>query len=355
MKRKKLDFVSLLLFWYKQRGRNLPFRKTKDPYLIWLSEIILQQTQMSTGVVYYNKFKNKFPSLKSLSEAKEDNVIKLWEGLGYYNRVKNLHKTAKYIMNNLNGVFPNKQKELIKLQGIGKYTASAIASICFKEKTPAIDANVFRVFSRVFGIKKDITLSSSYLIFYKKSLGLIKKTDAPGEYNQSLMDFGSLQCLPKKPLCKTCVLNNMCYAFLNDKQKFLPVKKRDVKKKTRFFYYFVIRNQNTLLIHKREKNDIWKKLYDFFLIEKNKPVKNINRVVKEVFLKKTTYSLGKISYKKTKLSHQIINVVFVEIKVKKVENFNYIKRKHRMIGIREKNLLLYAKPKVINDYLEKIF
>ena len=179
MKRKKQDFVSLLSLWYKKNKRTLSFRNTKDPYLIWLSEVILQQTQMSTGLVYFKKFKKKFPTLKSLSEAKEDDVIKKWEGLGYYNRAKNLHATAKYINQKLGGNFPNTKKDLIKLKGIGQYTSSAIASICFNEKTPAIDGNAYRVFSRVFGIKKDISSSTSYSLFYKKSLKFIKKVNSP--------------------------------------------------------------------------------------------------------------------------------------------------------------------------------
>ena len=170
---------------------------------------------MSTGLVYFKKFKKKFPTLKSLSEAKEDDVIKKWEGLGYYNRAKNLHATAKYINQKLGGNFPNTKKNLIKLKGIGQYTSSAIASICFNEKTPAIDGNVYRVFSRVFGIKKDISSSTSYSLFYKKSLKFIKKVNSPGEYNQSIMDFGSIQCVPKNPVCDICVLKKICYAFIN--------------------------------------------------------------------------------------------------------------------------------------------
>lgn len=355
MKRKKQDFVSLLSLWYKKNKRTLSFRNTKDPYLIWLSEVILQQTQMSTGLVYFKKFKKKFPTLKSLSEAKEDDVIKKWEGLGYYNRAKNLHATAKYINQKLGGNFPNTKKDLIKLKGIGQYTSSAIASICFNEKTPAIDGNAYRVFSRVFGIKKDISSSTSYSLFYKKSLKFIKKVNSPGEYNQSIMDFGSIQCVPKNPVCDICVLKKICYAFINSEQEFLPVKKRLVKITNRYFYYLLFNHLNNYLVKKRKKKDIWRGLYDFYLIEKKQPTKNISGLVYKVFKHNIKNQKKNIFHKKTRLSHQKIHITFINIPLNKKKDFNKLKNELDLISLHKKDLALIAKPKVINDYLKKIF
>jgi len=354
LKRIKQDFISLLDVWYKKNKRKLPFRKTKKPYLVWLSEIILQQTQMSTGLVYYENFKKKFPTLKSLSDANEDDVVKCWEGLGYYNRAKNLHITARYINKELSGKFPTTQKELIKLKGVGRYTSSAIASICFNEKTPAIDSNVYRVFSRVFGIKKNISSSSAYSFFYKKCLPFINMVDEPGEYNQSIMDFGSIQCVPKNPLCNNCILNKICYSFINSSQHIFPVKNKTIKKTKRYFYYLVFNYINNYLFQKRQKNDIWKGLYDFYLIEKPKLEKKFNSILCTI-LKNISKKNKSIVSTKTTLSHQEIHITFVEVVLEKKKDFNYLKNSLGLISLHKNKLGVIAKPKVINDYLKKIF
>ena len=329
MKRKKQDFISSLKKWYKNHKRDLPFRKTKDPYSIWLSEIILQQTRMSTGLIYYEKFKKKYPNIKKLSEANSEVLLKDWEGLGYYTRAKNLHSTAKFIQNELSGIFPNSQKELIKLKGVGRYSSSAIASICFNEKTPAIDGNVYRVLSRVFGIKLNISLNSTYSFFYKKSMTLIKEFKSAGDYNQSLMDFGSIQCLPKKPLCSNCNQNKICYAFVHKKQNELPVKKRGY-------------------------NDIWGGLYEFYIEEKKKLIKTPNQINNNIKnLIKKNYSI-EFSDAKTKLSHQEIFVSFIEIKLFNSHDFKKLEKKLDLFGANKKKLNMIAKPKVINEYLKKI-
>ena len=353
MKRKKQDFISSLKKWYKKNKRDLPFRKTKDPYLIWLSEIILQQTRMKTGMVYYKKFKKKYPNLKALSEASPEVLLKDWEGLGYYNRVKNLHSTANFIEKNLSGIFPNSQKELIKLKGIGRYSSSAIASICFNEKTPAIDGNVYRVMSRVFGIKINISSSSSYSYFYKRSLALINGFESSGDYNQSLMDFGSIQCLPKKPLCSNCNQNKICYAFIHNKQDSLPIKKKKLKVFKRYFNYYVFYYENKFLIKKRNNNGIWGGLIDFYLEEKRKIIKEKNQIttrVKNLIAKK--HSVKFISTK-TKLSHQEIFVAFIEIKLFSSSDLKRIEKNLGLLSLSKKKLSKLAKPKVINDYLKK--
>ena len=352
MKRKKQDFISSLKKWYKNHKRDLPFRKTKDPYLVWLSEIILQQTKMKTGLVYYAKFKKKYPNLKTLSEAHGEVLLKDWEGLGYYNRVKNLHSTARFIQNKLLGIFPSSQKELIKLKGIGRYSSSAIASICYNEKTPAIDGNVFRVLSRVFGIKINISSSSAYSFFYKKSIPLIKKFKNAGDYNQSLMDFGSIQCLPKNPLCSSCNQNKICYAFAYKKQNELPLKKRITKVIKRYFNYYVFYYKDRFLLKKRNNNDIWAGLHDFYIEEKKNLVKErgqVNSKIKNLITK--NYSL-KFSSTKTKLSHQEIFVSFIEIKLLSSYDFKKLEKKLELLRLNKKKLNLLAKPKVINDYLK---
>ena len=354
MKRKKQDFISSLKIWYKKNKRDLPFRKTKDPYSVWLSEIILQQTRMRTGLVYYKKFKKKYPNLKSLSDARGEVLLKDWEGLGYYNRVKNLHSTAKFIQKKFSGTFPGSQKELIKLKGIGRYSSSAIASICFNEKTPAIDGNVFRILSRVFGIKKNISSSSSYSYFYKKSLSLIKQFKNAGDYNQSLMDFGSVQCLPKNPLCGDCIQKKICYAFIHKKQDCLPVKKKKAALLKRFFNYYVFSYKNRILIKKRGESDVWAGLVDFYLEEKKKKIKEknkINNTVKKLITKKCSITFFDA---KTKLSHQEIFISFIEIKLFSSSVFKTIEKNLDLLSLNKKELNKLAKPKVINDYLKKI-
>ena len=354
MKRKKQDFISSLKKWYKNHKRDLPFRKTKDPYSVWLSEIILQQTRMSTGLIYYKKFKKKYPNIKKLSEANSEVLLKDWEGLGYYARAKNLHSTAKFIQNELSGVFPNSQKELIKLKGVGRYSSSAIASICFNEKTPAIDGNVYRVLSRIFGIKLNISLNSTYSYFYKKSMTLIKEFKSAGDYNQSLMDFGSIQCLPKKPICCNCNQNKICYAFAHKKQDELPIKKRNIMIIKRYFNYYVFSYKDNFLVKKRGYSDIWGGLYDFYIEEKKKLIKTpdqINYNIKNLI--KKNYSI-KFSDAKTKLSHQEIFVSFIEIKLFNPHDFKKLKKKLGLFGANKKKLNMIAKPKVINEYLKKI-
>lgn len=354
MKRKKQDFISSLKIWYKKNKRDLPFRKNSDPYSVWLSEIILQQTRMRTGLVYYKRLKKKYPNLKALSDAGIDMLLKDWEGLGYYKRAKHLHSTANFIQKNLSGTFPNSQKELIKLKGIGKYSSSAIASICFNEKTPAIDGNVYRVLSRIFGIKINISSGSSYSYFYKQSLPLINGFKNAGDYNQSLMDFGSIQCLPKNPLCSTCNQNKICYAFIHNKQDCLPVKKKKIKVLKRYFNYYVFNYRNRLLIKKRGDNDVWGGLVDFYLEEKKERRKDENKINNNVKKLITNKHSVRFFDTKTKLSHQEIFICFVDIKLFNSSDFKNLEKNLGLLSSNKKELSKLAKPKVINDYLKKI-
>jgi A/G-specific adenine glycosylase len=341
----KTSFAKRLIKWYQKEQRALPFRESKDPYRVWLSEVILQQTQMGTGIKYYNLFIKNFPNIKSLAKSSEKKIYSLWQGLGYYNRAKNLHKSAKIITTKYNRVFPDNYDELIKLPGIGKYTASAISSICYNEKRLVVDANVFRVLSRFFGISKDISKSSSYSYFLNISEKIAQKTKDFGEYNESIMDFGGSVCLPKKPLCERCVFKKDCYAKKEKKTGVFPIKKRVIKIKKRFFNYIVFEDKERVLIKKRIKKDVWKNLYEFYLNEnesESKPkIKGKNH--------KNYFRL--ISKDLAKLSHQVINVNFYR-PVDRKYNLEKIREDLNMVIVKKNNLKNYAFPKVIDNYLK---
>ena len=264
----KLDkpvFATWLLNWYQANKRELPWRKTKDPYKIWLSEIILQQTRVAQGLPYYQRFIEQYPRIQDLAAAKEEEVLRLWQGLGYYTRARNLHACARLVVSKLNGSFPKTYQELLQLIGIGQYTAAAIASIAFKEPVPVVDGNVYRVLARVFGVEADISSTHGKKIFYALAQSLIDPHCAD-DYNQAIMEFGAIQCTPK-PLCGTCIFQKHCIAFQTNKQQYLPVKKSSVKIKQRFFHYFVMQLDNKLYMRLRKDADIWQGLYDFYLVE----------------------------------------------------------------------------------------
>ena len=256
-----MKFNKLILKWYDQNKRDLPWRKTKNPYNIWISEIILQQTRMEQGIYYYNRFISKFPDLESLATSEEKDVLLLWQGLGYYSRARNLHHTAKYIYYDLDSKFPKSYEELINLKGIGDYTASAISSICFEKKHPVLDGNVFRIISRIFGIKAPIDLHNSRKVFKKKAIELLPNSRY-GDYNQGLMDFGSMICRPKNPSCSNCLISKKCVAYKKQIVDSLPVKAKKNKIKTLYFEYLVVNNNNKILIE-RVEDGIWKNLYQF--------------------------------------------------------------------------------------------
>ena len=264
-----------LLKWYNFNKRDLPWRKNTDAYRIWVSEIILQQTKISNGKKYFINFIDKFPTINHLAEATEEQVLKKWEGLGYYNRAINLHKTSKTIVKNFNGNFPDSYDELIKLKGIGDYTASAIASICFNKYNPVIDGNVLRFLSRFYGIKRPIDS-----IIVKKEIKqiaytLIIKTKSPGDFNQAMMEYGALVCKPF-PDCAKCIFKTNCISLKNNEVKLVPIKSKNKKKIKRYLNYLVfIDAQKKTLIKQRIKKDIWYKLFEFPLIEQDKLINDI--------------------------------------------------------------------------------
>lgn len=342
-------FVDKITGWYRKNKRNLPWRQTPDPYLIWLSEIILQQTRVDQGLSYYYKFASEFPSVSDLANASEEKVLKLWQGLGYYSRARNLHAAAKYIHTELNGKFPSDYESIKKLKGVGDYTAAAIASFAFGQCHAVVDGNVYRVLSRVFGIRTPIDSAKGKKEFAELAGSLIYKKD-PGTYNQAVMEFGAVQCKPVNPSCSTCCLNIMCAAYEKGIVSELPVKSKTTKTRDRYFNYLVINNTGKILLSKRVKNDIWKNLYDFPLIETAKQLSEEEFVslpeLKRFVSKDFTINKVSPTYKHI-LSHQKIYARFWEITVKKP----YVIKEENIIAVREPELEKYAVPRLVENYL----
>lgn len=344
-------FSTKIINWYQQNKRDLPWRNTKDPYFIWLSEIILQQTRVDQGMSYYLKFTQEFPSVKHLAKAENDKVMKLWQGLGYYSRARNLHSTAQIITNDHKGKFPDSFETILSLKGIGEYTASAIASFAFNKAHAVVDGNVYRVLSRVFGIETPIDSTTGKKAFNELANQLLDKKQ-PALHNQAIMEFGAMQCKPVNPNCTDCVLQSMCYAFEKKKVGELPIKEKKTKVRTRYFNYIVFHYKKDLIIHKRTGKDIWTSLYDFPLIETTTD-QNEKEFLSSKEWKKlignTKYIVKSVSKQhKHILSHQKIMARFWEINCK-----------NSMIVIKDKNYLTinksdigkYAVPRLIDNYL----
>ena len=268
-KPKKLSkrlFSDWLIAWYQVNKRNLPWRNTNDPYRIWLSEVILQQTRVLQGLPYYQRFVEQYPTVQALAEAPEEEVLRLWQGLGYYSRARNLHTCARMVVDQFNGTFPNNYKDLLRLKGVGRYTAAAIASIAFQEPVPVVDGNVYRVLARVFGVEEDVTSTRGQKVFYKLAQSLVP-TQRAGLYSQAIMEFGAIQCRAVKPLCQVCIFKVYCVAFHTGRQQSFPIKHPTLKIKKRFFHYFVIQLADSVYMKPRKEADIWQGLYDFYLVE----------------------------------------------------------------------------------------
>lgn len=308
-----------LISWYNINKRDLPWRNTKDPYLIWISEIILQQTRVVQGYEYYQRFTLAFPDVQALAEANEDEVLKLWQGLGYYSRARNLHFAAKTIMVQYKGVFPSDYKQVLSLKGIGEYTAAAITSFAFGQCYAVVDGNVFRVLSRLFAIDTPIDTTQGKKIFTELADSILSK-DAPGLHNQAIMELGALQCTPTTPDCPICPLNDICAAYAHNEVSKYPVKQGKTKVKERFFNYLDIRIGSSMFLQKRTKNDIWKNLYELPLIETDRKLDfeelqnsdEFRRIFKnagEVSIKSTGLSLKHV------LSHRIIYADFYRFEI----------------------------------------
>jgi A/G-specific adenine glycosylase len=347
----KKTFTKELLSWNRyDNDRVMPWKYEKDPYKIWISEIILQQTRVSQGLEYYNRFIARFPTVKSIATASETEVFKLWEGLGYYTRCKNIIQTAKYISGELNGNFPSAYEDILKLKGIGNYTASAIASFAYNLPHAVVDGNVYRVLSRYFGIEIPID-GLKGKIFYRELAGELLDKKKPGVYNQSIMDFGATVCKPL-PLCEICPLKHRCIAYLNGMQLVLPVKEKVIVRKTRWFYYLVVQYRNKFYIRKRDEKDIWQNLYEFILLEMPKPFQSkqlfASKKFKSIF-RANEYKIEKTSavYKQP-LTHQTINGQFINITVTEpLDLDNY------QLASADK-LKQFPFPKLITTYFERL-
>lgn len=349
---KKNNFSPLLLEWFATNARSFPWKETKDPYLIWLSEIILQQTRVEQGLPYYQKFSKNYPTVKKLANASNDELMKLWEGLGYYSRARNLHAAAKYIVAECDSIFPNEYKEILKLKGIGPYTAAAISSFAFDLPYAVVDGNVYRVLSRYFGIKTAIDSTKGKKIFSTLAQELLAK-NSPGEYNQALMDFGSTQCSPKKPNCSDCPFQLDCFAFQNNEINILPLKEKKIKKRTRYFNFLIIKNEDEVFLQKRTEKDIWRDLYQFPLIENEVLISSFEELKAhknwaEIF-PEMSIELNHVSQTfKQLLTHQTIIARFWEVQIsdkKNIEKLDFIK-------VLRKNLKTFAFPKIIDKYLK---
>ncbi|MCB0806305.1 MAG: A/G-specific adenine glycosylase, partial [Bacteroidales bacterium] len=261
--------------WYQQNKRNLPWRKTNDPYVIWISEIVFQQTRIQQGIAYFQRFIDRFPTVLDLAESAEEEVLKIWQGLGYYSRARNLHHTAKTIANVYNGRFPDTFEEVIQLKGVGEYTASAILSIAFEKPFAVVDGNVARVLSRIYGIREPINSPAGKKILAAKAHDIMDKKN-PGDHNQAMMEFGALFCVPVNPDCGNCIFADQCFAYQNKRVDKLPVKVAVTKIVNRYIHYFVLLHTHNetsyIFLNKRNEKDIWQHLYDFPHVETEKQI-----------------------------------------------------------------------------------
>lgn len=345
-------FSRKILNWYNINKRDLPWRNTRNPYYIWISEVVLQQTRVDQGKQYYLKFIDSFPDISNLATASEDEVLKLWQGLGYYSRARNLHRGAKQIIEQHKGIFPDKYSELLKISGIGPYTAAAIASIAFNNAVAAIDGNVYRVLSRVFEVNDAIDSGAGKKTFEKLANKLIDKNE-PGNYNQALMELGALICKPHNPDCKNCPLQNNCLAYKNKTINTLPVKSKKTLIRHRYFYYLIINYEECVYVKQRTENDIWKKLYDFPLIESTKdlPANAITQSADWInIFGQSPATLNHISeLVNHQLTHQKIYARFIHLTIK---NEKYLPA--NFIKINKRDIFGLAVPKIIENYLTKV-
>lgn len=328
----------------------MPWKGEKDPYKIWLSEIILQQTRVEQGLAYYERFIDAFPTIKDLAKAPEKKVFKLWEGLGYYTRCRNLIATARKVVDDYRGKFPSTYNEIKELKGIGPYTAAAISSFAFNEPKAVVDGNVQRVIARYFGISTPIDTVAGKKLYQELATALLD-TEQPGIYNQAIMDFGAVICKPQNPLCTVCPQQPDCEAFKHNLVKQLPIKEKSLAKKERWFYYFVIQYQNKLYIRQRTEKDIWQDLHEFVLYETSSPVQEMFQELP--FLKrlfgKHSYSVIHISkVYHQQLTHQLIHGQFVTVTALKP-----VAGLKDFIQVDKRQLKKYAFPRLINTFLEE--
>lgn len=348
-----MNFSEELVNWYQKNKRDLPWRNTTNAYVIWLSEIILQQTRVEQGMPYFLRFLEKYPGVKAFAAASEDEVLNLWQGLGYYSRGRNMLKTARQVVEQYGGEFPVAYNELVKLKGIGEYTAAAISSFAANEAKAVVDGNVYRVLARYFGIEEPINSTKGKKLFQQIADEVLDKENA-GLHNQATMEFGAMLCKPKNPDCQICPLRDGCYAYQHNKVAELPQKLKTVKIRERFFNYFVVTNGETVLMNKRGDKDIWANMYDLPMIETTALLFPHEVAVlpgAEKMFGKNIVTIESFRAKKHVLTHQHIYAQFIQIAPKADE----IKLEDKWTYVKVENLKEIALPKIIFLFLNNFF
>lgn len=338
-KNKNADLLNIgikLLDWYQYHARELPWRETQNPYHIWISEVVLQQTRVEQGKNHYIRFIERFPNVSELAKASNDEVLLYWKGLGYYSRAINLHKAAQQIVQDYNGKFPESYDDILKLKGIGKYTAAAISSICFQNKIPAIDGNFYRVLSRLFADDFDISQPKAFNYFHDLALRIMPENQ-PGEFNQAVMDLGSNICKPKNPICSECPLNIDCLAFQLGKMHQFPIKSKKVKSTDVVLHYYFIQHQNQFIIKQRNDDFIWKRLYDF--------PENIDQDLEKFILFEEVVS--------HKLTHKNLEIHFYFLEIEDKDSYKRILQNNNYQSITKEESQAKSFPKPLQSFIEK--
>lgn len=347
-------FSEKILNWYAENGRDLPWRNTTNPYFIWLSEIILQQTRIEQGRNYYQHFITRYPTVTDLANASQEQVLKSWQGLGYYSRARNLHAAARHIAYDLNGVFPSTHKDILSLKGVGKYTAAAIASFAFRLPYPVIDGNVYRLISRIYGIYTPIGTDQAYKEFEQKLLHLIDR-DRPDLFNQAIMDFGSVYCKPTGCDCPNCIFSQECIAYRQGKVDLLPVRPQKIEVKERHFYYIDVNDSHSRLMQQRQHGDIWQGLYELPLIETPSPLigdqltQQVSQQLQEWF-GQPPQKLTIGPELKHQLTHRTIKAQFLVAKYTRIPS----KKPQNMISVTPEEQKSLPISRLIDRYLSKL-
>ena len=346
-----MKISDILARWYDDHKRDLPWRKTRDPYAIWVSEIVLQQTRVVQGIDYYHNFINRFPDLQRLAEAKIEEVLRVWQGLGYYSRARNMHTAAGQMMRDYGGVFPSSYEEMLKLKGIGPYTAAAISSIAFNEPRSVIDGNVHRVIARLFGLFEPPGMAGVKCEICRKADALLDRAE-PGIHNQAIMEFGALVCTPANPSCRSCPLQEHCEAFMKNQVMELPVRNKKIKQKHRYFHYLIMHSENSILMRQRTGKDIWQQLFEFPLIETSGPM-SPGRLIespswKQMFIHEQGKPVRVSKMMRHILTHQVIHARFYHLDYFPADNA--FQSSFQEVPLSE--IGKFPVPKLIENYLE---
>jgi A/G-specific adenine glycosylase len=348
---KDLRISSVLIRWYNENKRDLPWRDAADPYVIWLSEVILQQTRVDQGYSYFDRFIRKYPAVDLLAKAGEEEILKLWQGLGYYSRARNLHAAAKTILKDYNGIFPREYKDVLKLKGVGEYTAAAIVSFAYNAPYAVVDGNVYRVLSRIFAIADPIDSAGGKKIFAELARALLDDANA-GLHNQAMMEFGALQCVPVSPKCGICPASGMCLAYAQKKVTDYPKKEKKQTIRNRYFNYFDIHVGDNMFLHQRREKDIWQNLYELPLIETEKdlPVEELKDTesFSKLFESAVNLKIQRIKQIKHILSHQIIHAVFYKAEVTDI----HLNNDH--LRIKRSDVEDYPVSRLVHKYIEQL-